>query len=32
MVFEDEGHGFANRANDTQANTAIAEFLLKHLH
>jgi dipeptidyl aminopeptidase/acylaminoacyl peptidase len=32
MVFDDEGHGFTSRANDTKANTAIAEFLLDHLH
>jgi dipeptidyl aminopeptidase/acylaminoacyl peptidase len=31
LVFNDEGHGFTSRYNDTKAHTAIAEFLVEHL-
>lgn len=31
IVFEDEGHGFSKRANETRAYQAIANFLDKHL-
>jgi dipeptidyl aminopeptidase/acylaminoacyl peptidase len=31
LVFDDEGHGFTSRENDTRANLTIAEFLAEHL-
>ncbi|MBV9449983.1 MAG: S9 family peptidase [Streptosporangiaceae bacterium] len=31
LVFDDEGHGFTNRNNDTKAHTAIAKFLVENL-
>jgi dipeptidyl aminopeptidase/acylaminoacyl peptidase len=32
VVFDDEGHGFAKRANQLRAYWLAAEFLQKHLH